>query len=192
MTIIFATNNENKLAEIQHVLGDAFKLLSLKDVGFSGEIPETGERIEDNALEKAEFIASRFNYPVFSDDTGLEIFALGGKPGVHTAHYSGSRNSDQNMQKVLEELEQVADRKAQFRTVIAFVNGARKLLFEGKVEGKIADKPTGEDGFGYDPIFIPKGETRTFAQMSMSEKASQSHRVRALGKFTDYLSGLQT
>ncbi len=192
MKIIFATNNENKLKEIQHALGDSFELLSLSDVNFSGDIPETGETLEDNALQKAEFIAARYDYPVFADDTGLEIDALNGRPGVHTAHYSGSRDSDKNMARVLNEMGSSEDRNARFRTVIAFVNGANSDLFEGKVEGIIASEPRGEKGFGYDPIFIPENQSRTFAEMTMEDKSLQNHRVRALNKFIAYLSDLQT
>lgn len=192
MKIIFATNNLNKLKEIQHALGNSFELLSLKDVGFSGDIPETGETLEANALQKAKYIADQYDYPVFADDTGLEIDFLNGRPGVHTAHYSGSRDSSQNMSKVLNELGETNDRAARFRTIIAFVNDGNSSLFEGKVEGKIAVETSGEKGFGYDPIFIPKGQTRSFAEMTLDEKSQQNHRVRALEKFTTYLSGLQT
>lgn len=192
MKIIFATNNQNKLKEIQHALGDSFELLSLNEVQFSGDIPETGETLEENALQKARYIAERYDYPVFADDTGLEIDALNGRPGVHTAHYSGSRDSDQNMTKVLKEMGDTNDRTARFRTVIAFVNGVNSHLFDGKVEGSIAAIPQGEKGFGYDPVFIPEGQSRTFAEMTMEEKSQQNHRVRALKKFIAYLSGLQT
>lgn len=192
MKIIFATNNQNKLKEIQHALGDSFELLSLRDVQFSGDIPETGETLEENALQKAGFIAERFDYPVFADDTGLEIDALKGRPGVNTAHYSGSRDSEKNMDKVLKEMGDTKNRSARFRTVIAFVKGGKSDLFEGKVEGSIALRPSGDKGFGYDPIFIPEGQARTFAEMTMEEKSQQNHRVRALRKFIAYLSGLQT
>jgi XTP/dITP diphosphohydrolase len=192
LKIIFATNNQNKLREIQHALGDSFELLSLRDVQFSGDIPETGETLEENALQKAGFIADRFDYPVFADDTGLEIDALNGCPGVHTAHYSGSRDSEKNMDKVLKEMGDTNNRTARFRTVIAFVKGGKSDLFEGKVEGSIALRPSGDKGFGYDPIFIPEGQSRTFAEMTMEEKSQQNHRVRALRKFIAYLSGLQT
>jgi len=190
--IIFATNNQNKLKEIQHALGDSFELLSLSDVDFSGDIPETGETLEDNALEKANFIAERYDYPVFADDTGLEIDALNGRPGVHTAHYSGSRDSEKNMDKVLKEMSDTNNRTARFRTVIAFVNASKSDLFEGKVEGRIASETSGEKGFGYDPIFIPEGQSRTFAEMTLEEKSQQNHRVRALREFIAYLSDLQT
>ena len=192
MKVIFATNNLNKLKEIQHALGNSFELLSLKDVSFSGDIPETGETLEDNALQKAKYIANRYDYPVFADDTGLEIDFLKGRPGVHTAHYSGSRDSIQNMSKVLNELGETENRAARFRTIIAFVSDGDFKLFEGKVEGKIALDRGGEKGFGYDPIFIPEGQSRTFAEMTMEEKSQQNHRVRALKKFIAYLSDLQT
>lgn len=191
MKIIFATNNLNKLKEIQFALGEEFKLLSLSDIGFEGEIPETGDTLEANAQEKAEYIAERYDFPVFSDDTGLEVHALSGKPGVHTAHYSGTRNSEKNMAKVLDEIKDDTNRKAQFRTVIAFVNSGIVHLFEGMVNGKLAFSPKGSDGFGYDPIFIPEGETRTFAEMSLEEKSRQNHRVRALKKFVEFLQSRQ-
>lgn len=192
MKIVFATNNLNKLKEIQHSLGDSFILLSLKDIGFSGDIPETGDTLEHNASQKAKFISERINFPVFSDDTGLEIDYLDGKPGVHTAHYSGSRDSEKNMAKVLDEMVEAEDRSARFRTIIAFVKGNEELVFEGEVKGKISSTPLGEDGFGYDPIFIPEGKDRTFAQMTMREKSEQNHRVRALAKFVEYLKSEQS
>jgi len=192
LKIIFATNNLNKLKEIQHALGDSFTLMSLNDIGFSGEIPETGETLEENAIQKAKYIADRYNFPVFSDDTGLEIDFLDGRPGVHSAHYSGSRDASNNMAKVLMELGNSNNRSARFRTVIAFIHGTETKLFEGKVEGLIAKEPSGKEGFGYDPIFLPEGKSKSFAQMTLEEKSSQNHRVRALKKFTDFLSDLLT
>ena len=187
MKIIFASNNANKRAEIQSALGDQFQLVSLEDIGFEEEIPETGNTLEANALQKANYIFSRFKTPVFADDSGLEIEALNGEPGVDTAHYSGSRNALANMSKVLDRLEQAENRKAKFRTVIAFVAPGREKLFQGEVEGTIATKMTGDNGFGYDPIFIPEDEHRTFAEMTLAEKANRNHRVRALRKFVEYL-----
>ena len=187
MKIVFATNNPNKLAEIRNALGDDFELVSLKDIGFEGEIPETGRTLEANALQKANYIFDRYQIPVFADDTGLEVTALNGLPGVDTAHYSGSRDADANMQKLLSELRFQKDRSAKFRTVIAFVTEEDKNLFSGEVKGQIAEAKSGAEGFGYDPIFMPEGESRTFAEMSMDEKKQKNHRVRALKKFTDYL-----
>ena len=187
MKIVFATNNPNKLAEIRNALGDDFELVSLKDIGFEGEIPETGRTLEANALQKANYIFDRYQIPVFADDTGLEVTALNGLPGVDTAHYSGSRDADANMQKLLSELRFQKDRSAKFRTVIAFVTEEDKNLFSGEVKGQIAEAKSGAEGFGYDPIFMPEGESKTFAEMSMDEKKQKNHRVRALKKFTDYL-----
>ncbi len=187
MKIVFATNNPNKLAEIQNALGDDFELVSLKDIGFEGEIPETGRTLEANALQKATYIFDRYKTPVFADDTGLEVVALNGLPGVDTAHYSGSRDADSNMQKLLSEMRFHDDRSAAFKTVIAFVTEEDKKLFSGEIQGQIAKEKSGDSGFGYDPVFIPEGETRTFAEMTMDEKKQKNHRVRALKKFTDYL-----
>ncbi|HKK37918.1 MAG TPA: RdgB/HAM1 family non-canonical purine NTP pyrophosphatase [Cryomorphaceae bacterium] len=187
MKIIFATNNPNKLAEIQNALGDDFDLVSLKDIGFEGEIPETGRTLEANALQKATYIYDRYKIPVFADDTGLEVDSLNGLPGVDTAHYSGSRDADANMNKLLSELRFQKDRSAKFKTVIAFITEDDKKLFPGEVQGQIAEAKSGEGGFGYDPVFIPEGESRSFAEMTMDEKKQKNHRVRALKKFTDYL-----
>lgn len=187
MKIIFATNNPNKLAEIQNALGGDFDLVSLKDIGFDSEIPETGRTLEANALQKATYIFDRYKVPVFADDTGLEVACLNGLPGVDTAHYSGSRDADANMQKLLSEMRFHEDRSAAFKTVIAFITDEDKKLFSGEIQGHIAEAKCGKEGFGYDPVFVPEGETRTFAEMSMDEKKQKNHRVRALKKFTDYL-----
>lgn len=187
MKIIFASNNANKLAEIQAALGNAFQLVSLNDIGFTGEIPETGATLEANALQKARYIFDRFKMPVFADDSGLEVESLNGEPGVDTAHYSGSRDAVANMNKVLAGLRDTSNRKAKFRTVIAFIESDNEMLFQGEVLGSISIEMKGDQGFGYDPIFIPENENRTFAEMSKSEKAAQSHRIRALEKFVSYL-----
>ncbi|NEN24013.1 RdgB/HAM1 family non-canonical purine NTP pyrophosphatase [Cryomorpha ignava] len=187
MKIIFASNNANKLAEIQAALGNEFQLVSLSDIGFSGDIPETGRTLEANALQKARYIFERFNTPVFADDSGLEIEALDGEPGVDTAHYSGSRDAAANIAKVLSGLSNQKNRQAKFRTVIAFIDDDSEELFQGEVRGTISMKMKGEKGFGYDPIFVPENDSRTFAEMEKSEKAAQSHRVRALEKFVEYL-----
>lgn len=187
MKIVFASNNPNKVAEMKQALGDGFELLSLSDIGFEGEIPETGETLEHNAEEKARYIFDRYETPVFADDTGLEIESLDGKPGVHTAHYSGSRDAVKNMGKVLMEMQGVSSRKACFRTVISFVSKERSELFEGIVHGEIATELSGAKGFGYDPIFKPEGDSRTFAEMSMEEKAQANHRVRALAKLESFV-----
>ncbi len=187
MRIIFATNNPNKLAEMRHALGDRFELVSLADIGFEGEIPETGRTLEANALQKAQYIFDRYKEPVFADDTGLEVSALHGAPGVDTAHYSGSRDPLANMTKLLTALEGMADRSARFRTVIAFVSNERKELFSGEVFGSIAHELRGKEGFGYDPIFLPQGSELTFAEMGMAAKKESNHRVRALEKLIGWL-----
>ncbi len=187
MKIIFATNNPNKLKEIRQALGGNFELLSLEDIGFDGEIPETGRTLEANAMQKATYIFERFRQPVFADDTGLEVLCLNRAPGVDTAHYSGSRDPERNMEKLLNAMSDCPDRSARFRTVIAFVTAERKEMFEGLVEGKIADSKRGDDGFGYDPVFIPENADKTFGEMTIAEKAKTNHRVRALKSFTDFL-----
>jgi XTP/dITP diphosphohydrolase len=138
-------------------------------------------------LQKATFIFDRYKVPVFADDTGLEVACLNGLPGVDTAHYSGSRDADANIQKLLSETRFHEDRSAAFRTVIAFITDMDKKLFSGEIQGRIAEAKSGKEGFGYDPVFVPEGETRTFAEMNMEEKKQKNHRVRALKKFTDYL-----
>lgn len=187
MKIIFASNNENKRAEIQQALGDAFQLVSLREMNFYEEIPETTPTLEGNALQKANYVFDRFKLPVFADDSGLEIEALNGEPGVDTAHYSGTRDAVANNVKVLRLLENVDLRNAKFRTVIAFVTSAGEWTFEGEVKGTITTEMRGENGFGYDPVFIPEGENRTFGEMSLEEKGKMSHRIRALKKFVDFL-----
>ena len=187
MKIIFASNNANKRAEIQSALGNEFELVSLEDIGFEDEIPETGNTLEANALQKAKYIFSRYKTPVFADDSGLEIESLNGEPGVDTAHYSGTRNAIANMTKVLDGLKNSNNRNAKFRTVIAFVTYKEEQLFQGEVVGSISIKMSGDNGFGYDPIFIPENESRTFGEMTNQEKAGQNHRVRALAKFVAHL-----
>lgn len=188
MKIIFATNNPNKLAEIRNALGDDFELISLQEAGFEGEIPETGRTLEANALQKARYIFDRFKQPVFADDTGLEVDCLHGLPGVDTAHYSGTREADSNMRKLLSEMSDCDDRSAAFKTVIAFVTEEVQKLFTGVVKGSISQAKRGENGFGYDPVFIPEGTSKTFAEMEMDEKKTVNHRVRALEELTKYLS----
>mgnify|MGYP001124640640 CR=1 FL=1 len=190
MKLCFATNNAHKLEEVQQILGNRFQLISLKEAGFEGEIPETHETLEENSLEKAAFIYDRVQMPVFSDDSGLEVEALNGKPGVHSAHYAGTRDADVNMQKVLTELEGNTHRAAQFRAVITYCDGSQVQQFEGAVKGSLAEKKSGADGFGYDPIFVPEGYDRTFAEMSADLKNSMSHRKRAAEKLADFLHSL--
>lgn len=188
MKICFTTNNAHKLGEVKEILGDSIDLLSLSDIGFQGEIPETHETLEENSLEKAQFIFDKFKIPVFSEDSGLEVDALGGKPGVHTAHYSGSRDAVANMGKVLEELSVSDNRNAQFRAVMTYIDAQGNVQqFEGIVKGSIAQEISGTDGFGYDPIFIPEGYDKTFAELSSDIKNSISHRKRALENLVHFL-----
>jgi len=188
--ICFATNNAHKLEEVQSILGDRFEVQSLKDIGFEGELPETHETLEENSLEKAEFLFNQFKVPVFSDDSGLEVTALGGKPGVHTAHYAGDRNADKNMDKVLSELEGTNDRTGQFRAVVTYIDASGVQQFEGVIKGQVALEKVGKDGFGYDPIFIPEGYDQTFAELSAEVKNTMSHRKRSVEKLAQFLNKL--
>lgn len=186
--ICFATNNLNKLNEIQQMLEGKFQIVSLKELGCFVELPENQETLEGNSLEKAEFVYKNFKVAVFADDTGLEVNALDGAPGVYSARYAGlQRDSLDNMNKVLSELKGKEDRKARFRTVVTLIKDGQTNQFEGVVDGKISDKLTGEDGFGYDPIFIPENHPITFAEMPMSEKNQISHRKRAVEKLVEFL-----
>lgn len=187
MEIILATNNSHKLSEIRAKVDNSFKVLSLYDVGFGDEIPETGFTLEENAMQKALFIFDLYKKPVIADDSGLEIAALNGAPGVDTAHFSGSRDPIANMNKVLRLLEKESDRSAKFRTVIAYVDPRQSTLFQGEVLGNIAPEMSGSQGFGYDPIFIPEGRTQTFAAMGAAAKSEISHRIRALDKLQSFL-----
>ncbi|OEK05865.1 RdgB/HAM1 family non-canonical purine NTP pyrophosphatase [Roseivirga misakiensis] len=190
MKLCFATNNAHKLEEVRQILGDRFEIVSLKDIGFEGELPETHETLEENSLEKAEYLYERFQMPIFSDDSGLEVQSLAGRPGVHTAHYAGDRNAPKNMAKVLEELNGHADRQAQFRAVVTYIDTSGVKQFEGIIKGHIAPEMTGVDGFGYDPIFIPEGYDRTFAQLSADIKNTMSHRKRSVEKLAQHLNAL--
>ncbi len=189
--IVFATNNKNKLNEIQHLLKDVVDIVSLSDIGFNEDIAETEETLEGNALLKSHAIFDKYGYNVFSDDTGLEIEALDGKPGVYSARYAGDEClAENNMKKVLTELEGKDNRKAQFRTVIALILNGKEYLFEGLVRGTIMTDKQGQDGFGYDPIFQPDGYNATFAELPMSVKNEISHRGLAVKKLVAFLKEL--
>ena len=191
MKIVFATNNPNKLKEIQSLIPKEIEIISLNEIGCNEDIPETGDTLEANAFQKAHYIKDNFNYDCFADDTGLEIDELNGDPGVYSARYAGpERNANANMNKVLNELKGKKNRKAQFRTAIALILKGEEHLFEGKVEGYISKDKQGNEGFGYDPIFIPENNIRSFAQMSMQEKGAISHRGRAVKKLVTYLNNL--
>jgi XTP/dITP diphosphohydrolase len=189
MKLIFATHNSNKAFEIQKLLPKDFQVLTLDDIDFQDEIPENESTIEANSAFKAQFIFNKFNLNCFADDTGLEIEALNGKPGVYSARYAGEeRNSDANINLVLEELKGVENRNARFKTVITLIIHGEQYQFEGIVDGTIIKEKRGSNGFGYDPIFIPENETRTFAEMNLSEKNKYSHRARALEKMIAFLT----
>jgi len=186
--LIFATNNPDKLREIQDLLGNNFKLNSLKDFDFFEDIPETGDTLEKNASQKANFIYKLFNRDVFADDTGLEIDALKGKPGVHSARYAGQeKNFTANTKRVIYELKNANNRKARFRTVISLIIKGREYSFEGIVEGTILKSQRGQKGFGYDPVFQPSGYSQTFAEMELKEKNLISHRAIAFNKLVVFL-----
>ncbi|MBW6534985.1 MAG: non-canonical purine NTP diphosphatase [Mariniphaga sp.] len=191
MKLVFATNNQHKLKELQAILGDHFELLSLKDIGCFEEIPEEQPTLEGNARQKAFYVYEKFGYSCFADDTGLEIEALNGEPGVYSARYASEAKDPQaNMDKVLEKLENEDNRKARFRTVISLVLDGEEKQFEGIVEGEIIREKRGGSGFGYDPVFLPSGYSKTFAEMDLSSKNEISHRARAVQKLVDYLKTL--
>ena len=202
MKIVFATNNQHKLQEIRHILGDSIEILSLKDIGCDVDIPETGTTLEENARQKAEYIWEHYHCDVFADDTGLEVEALNGAPGVYSARYAGEgHDSEANMTKLLHELGENNNRHARFRTVIALIQkkdvcpcGCTSIkqehLFEGIVEGEITRERSGAEGFGYDPIFRPDGYDKTFAELGADIKNQISHRARATQKLAEYLKTL--
>lgn len=186
--IVFASHNEGKVKEIKHELSDLYEILSLTDIGCDEDIPETRETIEGNALLKANYIAEKYGQMVFSDDTGLEIEALNGAPGVYSARYAGTqKNSNDNMDLVLKNLEGNSNRKAQFKTVIALQYDGNEKLFSGITKGIITKEKRGTNGFGYDPIFIPKGTSKTFGEMNTEEKSVYSHRAKAVKKLVAFL-----
>jgi XTP/dITP diphosphohydrolase len=188
MKLVFATNNDHKIKEITQVLGDEFELLNLKDINLYHDIPEKEKTLEGNALAKARYVCKLGTYDVFADDTGLEVDALGGKPGVLSARYAGeTKSSEANISKLLKELKDNNNRKAKFRTVIALILDGREYLFEGIIAGSIITEMRGINGFGYDPVFRPENESRTFAEMALSEKSLISHRAIAIGKLVKFL-----
>ena len=204
MKIVFATNNKHKLDEIRNILGEQFEVLSLNDIDCHDDIPETGITLEENARQKAEYIYNKYHCNVFADDTGLEVEALGGEPGVYSARYAAVKNpeaeshdSEANMTTLLQELEGKDNRKARFRTVISLMLTPHSSLltphsslFEGIVEGEIIPERRGGEGFGYDPIFQPEGYDKTFAELGNEIKNTISHRARAVAKLAKYLKTL--
>lgn len=192
--IVFATNNQHKLQEIREILSPEFEIVSLKEIGCHEDIPETGNTLEENALQKARYISERYHISCFADDTGLEVEALGGAPGVHSARYAEGtdHDSEANMTKLLRELEGKENRQARFRTVIALIElwedeTENVHLFEGIVEGHISTERQGTEGFGYDPIFVPEGYEKSFAALGETIKNHISHRARAVKKLAEYL-----
>lgn len=186
--LVFATNNAHKLEEVSHILGQRIDILSLNDIDCHTDIPETAPTLEGNALLKAEYIRTHYGLDCFADDTGLEIEALNNEPGVYSARYAGeSKRAEDNMLKVLEKLDGVNNRKAQFRTVIALIMHGQTHLFEGIIRGHITLEKRGSSGFGYDPIFIPEGYDKTFAEMGDDQKNTISHRALAVNKLADFL-----
>jgi XTP/dITP diphosphohydrolase len=190
--LVFATNNEHKLNEIQSMLGSRFQLLNLAEIGCFDDIPETSDTLEGNALQKARYIYEKYGYNCFADDTGLEVEALNMAPGVYSARYAGpQRNSVDNMNKLLFELDKINNRSARFRTVISFIMNGSETLFEGVVDGQILREPRGEQGFGYDPVFQPDGFNVSFAEMELNEKNKISHRGRAFTKLINFLKNME-
>lgn len=188
--LVFATNNKHKLEEIKAILSERFDILSLEDINCHEDIPETADTLEGNACIKAEFIYNRYHIDCFADDTGLEVEALGGKPGVLSARYAGGEghDSEANMKKLLQEMHDKENRKAQFRTVIAFIEKGETRLFEGIIKGEILREKQGNSGFGYDPVFKPEGNSLSFAEMGNEAKNKISHRAQAVKKLCEYLS----
>ena len=187
--IVFVTNNAHKLEEINGILGGRFKIKSLKEIGFYEDIAETADTLEGNAFLKSNFIFKKFNVDCFADDTGLEVESLDGQPGVYSARYAGPENdANKNTQKLLHELGNSSNRKAQFRTVISLILNGEEHQFEGIIKGKIAIKRSGNKGFGYDPVFIPEGYNQSFAEMTIEQKNIISHRALATQKLAKFLS----
>lgn len=188
MKIVFATNNQNKVKEVQSLLPENITVLSLKDINCDEDIPETQPTIEGNAIQKAQYVKEHYGYDCFADDTGLEVHALNGEPGVFSARYAGpQRNADDNMDKLLDNLLDKNDRSAQFKTVVALILNGEQHTFTGICEGSIIKEKRGNKGFGYDPIFIANGFTETFAQISLEEKNRVGHRGKAVQKLIGFL-----
>lgn len=188
--LVFATGNSHKLQEVQGLFKEDFALSCLKDVNITEEIPETADNLVDNALQKAWYVYKKCGIPCFADDTGLEVEALDGAPGVYSARYAGEqKNSRLNMLLLLKNMSGKTNRNARFRTIIAYIDeNAQEHIFEGEIRGKIIENMAGENGFGYDPIFVPEGYDKTFAQLSSETKNKISHRARAMEKFLSYIN----
>jgi XTP/dITP diphosphohydrolase len=191
MKLIFATNNKNKVEEIKNVIPSNIEIITLQDAGINKDIPEPFHTLEENAREKAKTIFELTGLNCMSEDTGLEVFSLNGAPGVHSARYAGEDKSfEKNIDKLLKELEFEKDRKSQFRTIICLIKDGSEYFFEGICKGEIIMTPKGQKGFGYDPVFIPEGSDKTFAEMSIEEKNKYSHRRKAVDKLVTFLNNL--
>lgn len=189
MQLVFASNNKNKIKEIQLLVPQSIQVLSLEDIGCFEEIPETADTIEENAIQKANYVTEKYGYNCFADDTGLEVEALNGEPGVYSARYAGEqKDATDNMDKLLNNLKGISKRTAQFKTVIALNLNGNQTLFTGIIKGKIIGEKVGTNGFGYDPIFVADGYTKTFAELSIEEKSTISHRGLAVKQLVDFLS----
>lgn len=189
MKLVFATNNQNKVKEVQSLLPENITVMSLKDIVCKEDIPETQPTIEGNAIQKAQYVKEHYGYDCFADDTGLEVHALNGEPGVFSARYAGSqRNADDNMNKLLENLSSKENRSAHFKTVIALILNGEQHTFTGICEGTIIKEKRGEKGFGYDPIFMANGFTETFAEISLEEKNRVGHRGKAVNQLINFLN----
>lgn len=201
MELVFATNNRHKIEEVQHLLKDNFRLLSLQDINCTEELSETGDTLEANALQKARYVHKKFGVNCFADDTGLEIEALNGRPGVYSARYARlnepfgqageEKSAEKNIEKVLTEMKGISNKNSCFKTIISLIINNKEYLFEGKVNGLISTEIKGNKGFGYDPIFIPNGSNRSFAEMSLEEKNKISHRALAVKKLAEFLNSLK-
>jgi XTP/dITP diphosphohydrolase len=187
--LVFATNNKHKAEEIQSILGNQYKILTLTDIGCTVDIAETGNSFEENATLKSSYVTEHYQLDCFADDSGLEIEALNNEPGIYSARYSGIKDDRVNLELVLQRMEEVTNRKAHFKTVISLMKNGQNILFEGVINGTIRQVPAGDQGFGYDPIFEPLGYNITFAQMSRTEKNRISHRAIAMQKFIAFLKG---
>jgi XTP/dITP diphosphohydrolase len=188
MKLVFASNNKNKIREIQLLLPESIQILSLSAIGCFEDIPETADTIEGNAILKANYVTEKFGYNCFADDSGLEVAVLNGEPGVYSARYAGpQRDDNDNMDKLLANLKNKIDRRANFKTVICLNLNGEQYLFTGTIDGKITEEKTGTNGFGYDPIFVADGYTKTFAELSIEEKAVVSHRGKAVKQLVDFL-----
>ncbi len=189
--LVFATNNAHKLEEVREVVGDKFNILSLQDIGYHEDIAETGETLEENALIKVRYVKEKYGYDCFGDDTGLEVEALNGAPGVYSARYAGDgHDAKANMKKLLHELNGIENRRACFRSVIALILDGKEYLFEGRIDGDILTEEHGTAGFGYDPVFRPIGYKHTFAELGMDVKNEISHRALAVKKLCEFLDNI--